>query len=129
MAESSTPPPQDPYEVFRRLWGPLGLPVPGMAVPTMDPQEVEKRVADLKSVEAWLAMNLNMVRFAIQGLELQRSALQAMKEGSSEAARSQMAAAGANSAASTMLWPWALMQQAMSGAAPAEPAEPEKPKE
>jgi hypothetical protein len=129
MAESSTPPPQDPYEVFRRLWGPLGVPVPGMAVPTMDPQEVAKRVADLKSVEAWLAMNLNMVRFAIQGLELQRSALQAMKEGSSEAARSQMAAAGANSAASTMLWPWALMQQAMSGAAPAEPAEPEKPKE
>ena len=129
MAESSTPPPQDPFEVFRRLWGPLGLPVPGMAVPTMDPREVEKRVADLKSVEAWLAMNLNMVRFAIQGLELQRSALQAMKEGSSEAARSQMAAAGANSAASTMLWPWALMQQAMTGAAPAEPAKPEKPKE
>jgi hypothetical protein len=129
MAESSTPPPQDPFEVFRRLWGPLGLPVPGMAVPTMDPREVEKRVADLKSVEGWLAMNLNMVRFAIQGLELQRSALQAMKEGSSEAARSQMAAAGANSAASTMLWPWALMQQAMTGAAPAEPAEPEKPRE
>jgi hypothetical protein len=129
MAESSTPPPQDPFEVFRRLWGPLGLPVPGMAVPTMDPKEVEKRVADLKSVEAWLAMNLNMVRFAIQGLELQRAALQAMKEGSSEAARSQLAAAGANSAASTMLWPWALMQQAMTGAAPAEPAEPEKPGE
>jgi hypothetical protein len=128
MAEPSTPP-QDPFEVFRRLWGPLGLPVPGMAVPTMDPQEVEKRVADLKSIEAWLAMNLNMVRFAIQGLELQRSALQAMKEGTSEAARSQMAAAGANSAAGTMLWPWALMQQAMTGAAPAEPAGPDKPKE
>ena len=131
MAETDTPPPpQDPFEVFRRLWGPLGLPVPGMAVPTLDPQEVEKRVADLKSVEGWLAMNLNMVRFAIQGLELQRSALQAMKEGSSEAARSQMAAAGANSAASTMLWPWALMQQAMQGQTPtAEPVAPDKPKE
>ncbi|HZN87080.1 MAG TPA: PhaM family polyhydroxyalkanoate granule multifunctional regulatory protein [Burkholderiales bacterium] len=124
MAESDAPP-QDPFEVFRRLWGPFGVPVPGLAVPTMDPREVEKRVADLKSVEAWLAMNLNMVRFAIQGLELQRAALQAMQGGAGDAA------AGAGPAAGTMLWPWALMQQAMQGQAPAaaEPAAPEKPKE
>jgi len=72
-------PPQDPFEMFRRLWGPLGVPIPGMAVPTFDPQEVEKRIAELRSVEAWLNMNLNMLRYAIQGLELQRAALQAMK--------------------------------------------------
>jgi hypothetical protein len=71
--------PQDPFEMFRRLWGPLGVPIPGMAVPTFDPQEVEKRIAELRSVEAWLNMNLNMLRFSIQGLELQRAALQAMK--------------------------------------------------
>ena len=65
--------------MFRRLWGPLGVPLPGLAVPTFDPQEVEKRIAELRSVEAWLNMNLNMLKFAIQGLELQRAALQAMK--------------------------------------------------
>ncbi len=122
-------PPQDPFEIFRRLWGPLGLPVPGMAMPTMDPKAVEKRVADLKSVEAWLSMNLNMVRFAIQGLEVQRAALVAMRSGTGEAALAEMAAAGANTA-STMLWPWAVMQQAMSANAPAaaEPGAPERPK-
>jgi hypothetical protein len=73
-------PPQDPFEMFRRLWGPLGVPIPGMAVPTFDPQEVEKRIAELRSVEAWLTMNLNMLKFSIQGLELQRAALQAMKD-------------------------------------------------
>jgi len=73
-------PPQDPFEMFRRLWGPLGVPIPGMAVPTFDPQEVEKRIAELRSVEAWLNMNLNMVKLSIQGLELQRAALQAMKD-------------------------------------------------
>ena len=72
-------PPQDPFEMFRRLWGPLGVPLPGMAMPTFDPDEVEKRIADLRSVEGWLNMNLNMVKFAIQGLELQRTALQAMR--------------------------------------------------
>lgn len=78
MAEQT---PQDPFEMFRRLWGPLGIPIPGMAVPTFDPHEVDKRIAELRSVEAWLNMNLNMLKFAIQGLELQRAALQAMRAG------------------------------------------------
>lgn len=71
-------PPQDPFEMFRRLWGPLGVPLPGMAMPTLDPKEIEKRIADLRSIEGWLTMNLNMVKFSIQGLELQRATLQAM---------------------------------------------------
>ena len=77
MADENAP--QDPFEMFRRLWGPLGIPIPGMAVPTFDPQEVEKRIAELRSVEQWLNMNLNMLRLSINGLEMQRAALQAMK--------------------------------------------------
>jgi hypothetical protein len=72
-------PPQDPFEMFRRLWGPLGVPLPGMAMPTLDPNEIEKRIADLRSVENWLAMNLNMVKLSIQGLEMQKAALLAMR--------------------------------------------------
>jgi hypothetical protein len=84
MADDEKPPfgdkpLQDPFEMFRRLWGPLNVPLPGMAMPTLDPQEVEKRIAELRSVEGWLSMNLNMVKFAIQGLEVQKAALQAMQ--------------------------------------------------
>jgi hypothetical protein len=78
---ADTPTPSDPFEMFRRLWGPLGVPVPGMAMPTLDPQEIEKRIADLRSVETWLNMNLNMLRLSIQGLEMQKAALQAMGAG------------------------------------------------
>ena len=78
MADAKTP--QDPFEMFRRLWGPLGVPVPGMAMPTMDPQEIDKRVQELKSVEMWLSMNLNMLRTAIQGLEMQKAGLNAMQQ-------------------------------------------------
>ena len=70
--------PQDPFEMFRRLWGPLGVPVPGMAMPTLDPQEIEKRIAELKLVEGWLALNLNTLRMAIQGLEMQKAGLEGM---------------------------------------------------
>ena len=73
-------PPQDPLEMFRRLWGPLGVPLPGMAMPTFDPKEVEKRIAELRSVEAWLNMNLNVLRMAIQGLEMQKAGLVAMQQ-------------------------------------------------
>lgn len=72
--------PQDPFEMFRRLWGPLGVPVPGMAMPTLDPQELDQRIQELKSVEMWLSMNLNMLRTAIQGLEMQKAGLTAMRQ-------------------------------------------------
>jgi hypothetical protein len=115
---------QDPFEMFRRLWAPLGLPVPGMAMPTLDPAEVEKRIADLKSVETWLGMNLNMVKMAIQGLEVQKMALNAMRSNAG-AAGDAAATAAPNPLANPMLWPWAMMQGAT---APERPAEP-KPKD
>ena len=93
MADAN--PPQDPFEMFRRLWGPLGVPVPGMTMPTLDPAEIEKRINELKSVEGWLAMNLNMLRAAIQGLEMQKSGLQqiqGMQQGMQQAMQQAMAA-------------------------------------
>jgi hypothetical protein len=73
MADQTPP---DPFEMFRRLWGPLGVPVPGMAMPTLDPNEIERRIQELKSVEGWMNMNLNVLRMAIQGLEMQKAGLE-----------------------------------------------------
>ena len=137
MSEHSAAP--DPFEMFRRLWGPLGLPVPGMAMPSLDPQEIERRIAELRSVEAWLTVNLNMLRMSVQALEMQKTALQAMRAaadagkaaGGAAAPQAEALAELAGSTASTMLWPWALMQQAMKGgAAGGEPAkDPAAPEE
>jgi len=110
--------PQDPFEMFRKLWGPLGLPVPGMAMPTLDPREIEKRIADLRSIEGWLSMNLNMVRMAISGLEVQKAALEAMQAagrppGGSGREGVKPDAASGDAAAQAMLWPWTILQRAM----------------
>ena len=121
MTESASG--NDPFELLRRLWGAAGIPVPGMEMPTLDPQEVEKRISELRALDGWLSANLNMVKLAIQGLEVQKAALLAMrgagetgKQGAGEAAQS-----GEPQAPNPLLWPWALMQQAMAGK-PAEPA-------
>jgi len=48
---------------------------------------VPKRIQELKAVETWLAMNLNMLRMAIQGLEMQRASLEMMKAATDAATR------------------------------------------
>jgi hypothetical protein len=116
MADAKQP--QDPFEMFRKLWGPLGLPVPGMAMPTLDPREIEKRIADLRSIEGWLTMNLNMVRMAVSGLEVQKAALEAMRAagrmpGGGAPEGAQAGGAGGDAAAQAMLWPWTVLQRAM----------------
>jgi hypothetical protein len=119
--------PQDPFEMFRRLWGPLGLPVPGMAMPTLDPREIEKRIADLRSIEGWLSMNLNMVRMAISGLEVQKAALEAMQAagrlpGAAAPERAKQGVAPDDAAAQAMLWPWTMLQRAMQSVEQQDPA-------
>jgi hypothetical protein len=77
MSQSPTPP--DPFEFLKLLWGPFGLPMTGAAAPTFNPEDIEKRIADLKLVENWLSMNLQVLRMSIQGLEMQKSTLSAMQ--------------------------------------------------
>ncbi len=69
----------DPFEFMKNLWNPMGLPMPGMVAPTLDVDAIDKKITDLKSVENWLTLNLNMLRLSIQGLEMQKNTLAAMK--------------------------------------------------
>lgn len=111
----------DPFEFMKALWNPMGLPMPGMVAPTLDVDAVEKKIADLKSVENWLTLNLNMLRLSIQGLEMQRNSLTAMK-----AMQAAPAGAGAqsNPFPDPAAW-WKLMQDAAANAAAAKPDEPQ----
>ena len=70
---------QDPFDFLKKLWGPTGLPLAGMMPPLLDPNEIDKRIADLKNVETWLGMNLNVLRMTIQGLEMQKATLSAFQ--------------------------------------------------
>ena len=63
-------------EQMRKMWSGIG--VPGSLAPTVDPKELERRIADLRVVEQWLKVNLHMLKSTIQALELQHGALAAM---------------------------------------------------
>ncbi|HTZ00032.1 MAG TPA: PhaM family polyhydroxyalkanoate granule multifunctional regulatory protein, partial [Rhodocyclaceae bacterium] len=97
---------QDPLEFLKSFWGNMGFPLPGMVTPTLDADELGRRIGDLKAVEGWLKTNLSMLQMTIQGLEMQRATLAAMQSMSQGAA----AEGEANPFANPALWPWNFMQ-------------------
>ncbi|MBW7862144.1 MAG: hypothetical protein KJZ96_14740 [Rhodocyclaceae bacterium] len=117
---------QDPLEFVRGMWNNMGFALPGMVTPTLDVDELDKRISDLKTVENWLKMNLNMLQMTIQGLEMQRVAIAAVKAMSEQAteSRAQGDATEGNPFAAAALWPWTMMQQAQE-ASTAPEAQPD----
>ena len=81
----------DMFELIQKMWNPLNIPLPSLLTPTLDPDEVEKKITELKAVEAWLSMNLKMLQMTIKTLEMQKSGLQAISA-SAEAVRTSASA-------------------------------------
>jgi hypothetical protein len=124
-------PPQDPFEFLKRMWAPMGLPVPGAMAPLLDPNEIEKRIADLKSVEHWLTMNLNVLRMTIQGLETQRATLaafEALQAPLAAGAQATHEAPPTPGAATSLADEWWRLLQQVQGAAASPAAPPPEPK-
>ncbi|MFN3988392.1 MAG: PhaM family polyhydroxyalkanoate granule multifunctional regulatory protein [Rhodocyclaceae bacterium] len=119
----------DPLDFVRGMWNNMGFSLPGMVTPTLDIDELDKRINDMKSVENWLKMNLGMLQMTIQGLEMQRATLAAVKAMSQQVQASQPDAEApseegnpfANAAA---MWPWNFMTPPAPESPAESPAEP-----
>ena len=67
----------DSVDLVKKAWSSFNL--PSSLAPTMDIDELDKRIADLKTVEQWLNVNWSRLHGTIQGMELQRGTLAAIK--------------------------------------------------
>ena len=67
----------DTLDFVKNLWGSMG--VPGLTTPTLSVEELDKKINDLKAVEAWLNLNMSMLRGSIQALEVQRNTIATLK--------------------------------------------------
>lgn len=115
---SNPPPDQDPLEFMKSFWGNMGFPLPGMVTPTMDTDDLGRRIADLKAVEGWLKTNLSMLQMTIQGLEMQRATLVTLQSMSQAAGSGEP---GGNPFANPALWPWNFMPPTTTAATAATP--------
>jgi hypothetical protein len=93
--------PQDALEFMQKMWNPLGIPMPGFAAPVaptgalaqggmpfpnpaamfaaLDPAEIDRKIGELKIIENWLVMSVNMMQMSIKTMELQKASLEAMR--------------------------------------------------
>jgi len=91
--------PQDAMAFMQKMWNPFGIPIPGFGAPdptsagpggmpfphaaamfaALDPAEVERKINELRVIEGWLQMSLNMTQMSVKTLELQKASLEAMR--------------------------------------------------
>jgi hypothetical protein len=114
---------QDPLDFIKNMWSNMGFTLPGMVTPTLDTDELDKRITDLKTVEGWLKTNLGLLQMTIQGLEMQRATLAAMRA-MSETATASAAEPTQNPFANAALWQWPFMPQGDATASPSPAAPP-----
>ena len=63
-------------------WNPAAMfafPNPAAMFAALDPREIERRIADLRVIEGWLAMSLGITQTSIRALELQRTSLEVLQ--------------------------------------------------
>jgi len=99
--------PQDAVQFMQRMWNPLGIPMPGFVPPAtpaaapapggmpfpnpaamfaaLDPAEIDRKIAELRIIENWLTMSVNMMQMSIKTMELQKASLEALRGSSSRA--------------------------------------------
>ena len=77
MAEQDIP--KDWFDFMQKMWNPMSFPLPGMITPTVNIEEIDKKIGELKSVETWLTMNTGFVQMTIKTLQMQKAALESLR--------------------------------------------------
>jgi hypothetical protein len=70
------------FEFLQNLMKGAGASIPGMSqwiAPTLDPEELDKRIQELKTVQFWLEQNARLLGTTIQALEVQRMTLNTLQ--------------------------------------------------
>ena len=91
--------PEQAFDFLSRMWNPVAFAAsmmpggagaasnaafnsmlgPAAMFATLDPNEVERKIQDLRTVEGWLSMNVSMLQMTIRTLELQKASLEALR--------------------------------------------------
>ena len=106
--------PQDMFDLWQKMVNPGAYPLQSLMFPVMDPAELDKKIAELETVEHWLKANLNMLQLSIKSLEYQRQ----MARGGEKIKRAMEPAPNTgrekepDEAPNPAMWAWNLMQQA-----------------
>ena len=129
--------PAEMFDLWQKMVNPGAYPLQSLMFPVLDAKELDKKIAELATVEHWLKANLNMLRLSIKSLEYQRAMVKGgekFQESLREGAKGKAADEGAPGAEAPnpAMWAWDMMERAgkdaMAHSKAAQPRPRRKPK-
>ncbi|WP_052190734.1 PhaM family polyhydroxyalkanoate granule multifunctional regulatory protein [Chitinibacter sp. ZOR0017] len=69
--------PADPFSFFSQMMKPGSNPF----LPPLSEEEIERKIAECRTVEQWLSLQVGMLQMTIKTLEMQKAGLAAFKQG------------------------------------------------
>jgi hypothetical protein len=99
--------PQEMFDLWQKMVNPGGYPVQSLMFPILDKKEIDKKIAELETVEHWLKANINMLQLTIKSLEYQK----AMLTGGEKVQKAIEEGAGEGEIQNPALWAWNMMAQ------------------
>jgi hypothetical protein len=117
MAKPVTP--QDMFDLWQKMVNPGAYPLQSLMFPVLDAKELEKKIAELETVEHWLKANLSMLQLSIKSLEYQRQMVKGGERIQAAMGEGRQAPAAEEEAPNPAMWAWNLMQKAGTDAAEA----------
>ena len=102
--------PQEMFDFWQKMVNPGGYPLQSLMFPVLDPKEIEKKIAELETVEHWLKANLNMLQLSIKSLEYQKAMLKGGERVQAAMSKAQDGEGGEMQ--NPALWAWNMMAQA-----------------
>jgi hypothetical protein len=105
--------PQDVFDMWQKMVNPGAYPLQSLMFPVLDAKEIQKKIAELETVEHWLNANVSMLQLTIKSLQYQLAMIkggekaQEVLAGQGEPAEGEVP----NPAA----WAWKMMAEASRG--------------
>jgi hypothetical protein len=96
MSDSASP--NEIFELFQKMMNPMAFPLQSLLMPSLNVEEIEKKISELKTVEHWLKTNLGMLDLTIKTLEYQKALL--------SPSAPEVKPEAKNPLSDTKLWPW-----------------------
>jgi hypothetical protein len=116
--------PQDVFEMWQKMVNPGTYPLQSLMFPVLDANEIEKKIAELETVEHWLKANVSMLQLTIKSMQYQL----AMVKGTEKAQEilSGKDAPQEDEVPNPAAWAWKVMAEASRGGAAAMKAAAEQ---
>jgi hypothetical protein len=111
--------PHDMFDLWQKMVNPGAYPLQSLMFPVLDAKELEKKIAELETVEHWLKANLNMLQLTIKSLDYQRQMVKGGERVRAAMEDGKAASEVDEEVPNPAMWAWNMMTQAGTDAAEA----------